>query len=409
MQRMQETQAHSQTLYEKEVRRARKEAFKASSNLVKMQEELKTTRNKFTLMREEAEEQKRKVAVREQEAFAAQYQLVGVQEELDNLKQQMKNLEEERDALKTSLKEEEVARIAAEGKIPLPKSEESDEFSSPKKSMRRESAKENIDPVETAAEYIVQLKAELKMEKKLRVRAMDTIDFMKIECQFGCCSCRVAEQQGKTYIHDSRFDEEISRMASKATKPKPPASRKPRVVSPEPVQAAATEEPLIEFSPATGTFRTVLSPIKRKEVCTPGSISQPLPTQLIDAVLGPTLAPFPLSASPSLLDLSTPTVSAATQSPPINAPPVTPAPLTRLITMTTTTIIPLAAGSPTVAPKSAISFPYSPGTSMTREEALEQIRKRRGRARSVVVGGSTPKRAPGLKRDISAPTGKPGS
>ena len=206
LQRTKETHTHAQALYEKEVRRARKEAFKSSSALVKTQEELKSARNRFTLMREEVEVQRRKVDTREQEAFAAQYQLAGLQEEVESLRQQKRIIEDERDALKTSLKEEEIARIAAEGKIALPVSREGEEFASPKKSRvvaRDDSFKENIDP--RGSDEHAELEAarnELRMERRLRQRMDDQIHFMKMECQFQCCSCRVAERQGVKFLHD---------------------------------------------------------------------------------------------------------------------------------------------------------------------------------------------------------------
>ncbi len=135
MHRLKETKEHSQGLYEKEVRRARKEAFKSSSALVKCQEELKSARNKYSIMREEVEELKKLLSTREQETFAAQYKLIGVQEELETVRHQINVVGEERDALKMSLKEEEVDRVAAEGKISLPPCQENDEFASPIKPM----------------------------------------------------------------------------------------------------------------------------------------------------------------------------------------------------------------------------------------------------------------------------------
>lgn len=214
LQRTKETHAHSQTLYEKEVRRARKEAFKASSATVKLQEELKTARNRFTLMREEAEAQRRKAEGRDQAVFSAEYLNVGLQEEIEKVKQQLKAAEDERDALRTSLKKEEVARIAAEGKIPLPVSKEQDEFSSPKKSAQRphrESLKENEDPM-AAEEFDEEagLREQLGIERRVRQRAEAQIDFMKMECQFRCCSCRIAESQGKDYIHDNSLAQQTS-------------------------------------------------------------------------------------------------------------------------------------------------------------------------------------------------------
>ncbi len=96
---MKETQTRSQALYDKEVRRARKEAFKSSSTVVKLQEELKGARNVLSVTRSDLDLHRVKVGKREQETFEAQYKLVGAQEELEKMRLQMKSVEEERDAL----------------------------------------------------------------------------------------------------------------------------------------------------------------------------------------------------------------------------------------------------------------------------------------------------------------------
>lgn len=455
MQRLKETQAHSQTLYEKEVRRARKEAFKSSSALVKLQEELKTTRNKFTLVREDVEIQRRKAENREQETFAAKYELVGVQEELEDARQQLKTVGEERDALKTSLKEEEVARVAAEGKIPLPSSTENDEFSSPRKS-RRESGKENVDPIvfEDEQEYVQEddelasLRAELKREKRWRTRAVELIDFMKVECQFNRCSCYITARQGNTCTHENNGAK--PELLAKATDTE---NRDPFDFLPTPTQkptkaASWTEhqegdhadsEPLIEFSPTTGTFRAVQSPVRDSpsELPTPSRLFSEEP-----ALLAPPLNPTALSASPSVLSLGEMTPKPApTQSPdlvelgidadgndgsnddiaihspppsvpstphnPIQHLPFRPQTISRIISNTITTTIPLVdpatpAGKMPFSPV-ANMLPYSPASTMTREQALEQIRQRRGRARSIAAGNGTPRKAMDVRRDISAP------
>src|ERR1700712_1877004 len=134
--RAKETHAHTQTLWEKEIRRARKENFKSQSTVVKLQEELKSARNSLKAAQADIEQEKERSLKREQEAFAARYQLVGVQEELAQMQEQIKLVEQERDALRTIAKNEEIARIAAEGRIPLPVSPQDDEFASPKKARK---------------------------------------------------------------------------------------------------------------------------------------------------------------------------------------------------------------------------------------------------------------------------------
>ncbi|KAL9597748.1 MAG: hypothetical protein Q9219_004942 [cf. Caloplaca sp. 3 TL-2023] len=413
------TQTHAQGVYEKEVRRARKEAFKSSSALVKLQEELKTTRNRYTLMREEVDVQKRKVENKEQETFAAQYQLVGIQEELETTRRTIKVVEEERDALKTNLKREEVARVAAEGKIALPPSQEPDEFSSPKK-RRRESKKENVDPAEadSAGGHLVEvLREELRVEKRMRLQSDDLIEFMKMECQFQCCSCRIAEEEGTQYIHDGRFQEKTGKTPRSVSKqvqtpqPQPmsplePSTSVPSSPAKAPSLQGQTTEMLINFSPSVGTFFKAPTPTS--------------PDLLLDLphLPPPNLSPSTASENPTHQPFTTTTTTTIhqpspqrPQQPPRILNPETPRPLPipprqaphtahptiRSVTFpgstTVTTTVPLA------------PIPVSPDRTISRDEALEQIRLRRGRAQSA-AGNGTPRRVlrgVAERRDLSAP------
>ncbi|KAL8715504.1 MAG: hypothetical protein Q9220_000839 [cf. Caloplaca sp. 1 TL-2023] len=405
-----ETQSHAQAVYEKEVRRARKEAFKSSSALVQLQEELKMTRNRYTLMREEVDVQKRKVDDREQETAASQNQVARLQEDLDRFKQQIKVVEEERDALKTNLQQEQVARIAAEGKIALPPSQEANESTSPKK-RRRESVKENMDPeaMDVEEEDIMQdLREELRVEKKLHTRAKDLIHFMKMECQFGCCPCRVADQERTRYVHDSSLDEKMEKVM--AAIPKPPTTEDASSIPlPEPSDTppssppkapssplGQTTEMLINFSPTAGTLYNFSSPQKERLHELP-----PLPPHPGTPTASPLTSPHPIQ-----IPLLPPPSASALIYPSPQTPRPLPLPPTatsipqsiRAITYpgTTTITVPLA------------PIPVSPDRTITRAEALEQIRQRRGRARSIAAGNGTPRKAlyAGAReerRDLSAP------
>ncbi|KAL8824830.1 MAG: hypothetical protein Q9191_004797 [Dirinaria sp. TL-2023a] len=454
LQRTKETHAHSQTLYEKEVRRARKEAFKSSSALVKLQEELKTARNKFTLMREEAEAQRRKVETREQETFAAQYQSAGLQEELEIIKRQLKTTEDERDAAKNGWKEEEAARIAAEGRIPLPASPEKDGLSSPKKiSVRksRESLKENLDPLdlmdlmEPEETEEDELRADLAWERKLRRRLEGQVHFMLMECQFKRCSCRIAEEKGVDFVHDGRFNEAIAAKkaaleASKAKRalehntvdtenmdPEAPQIDSP-TSKPETIQASPAQSPpsprqsvptdndppaqadpdpepeqpsdtLVRFSPTSGTFSTVQAPIPPSPSveASPNNLIPQTPTALLR--FSPQL---PLVV-PLNNEHQTSSSEESSHDPTTPRPllPVPPTMNSTFMSRTTTTTVPLAAIPPS---------PFTPNPTMSREEALEQIRQRRGRARSIAAGHGTPRKQmidlSSLRRDISAPAGR---
>lgn len=192
-------------VYKEDSRKIRKEAFKSSSMVLKLQEELKSTRNTIRITQTGYDMERRRVQQREQEAFEAQYQLVAVQQELEKLQAQLQIVEEEKDALKTSLKEEEVARIAAEGMIALPTTsqDEDDLMSSPR---RKSPSKRNASPFSDDKENagIVTKKMldskrfdeELARERKMRQHAEELAEFLRLECHFRCCPCRSSEHAG---------------------------------------------------------------------------------------------------------------------------------------------------------------------------------------------------------------------
>lgn len=199
--RAKETHAHTQALWEKEIRRARKENFKTQSSIVKIQEELKSARSSVKSLEESLEREKERTRVREQEAFTARYQIVGVQEQLEQALAQIKLVEQERDAFKTAAKNEEVARIAAEGRIPLPPVQDpNDEFASPpkkgmkKRKVSREAPRYSLSMVEIESSAATEMEIEeltlqVQWERQRAERAEDMIEFLKAECEMHCCAC----------------------------------------------------------------------------------------------------------------------------------------------------------------------------------------------------------------------------
>lgn len=494
IQRQKETSTHAQGLYEREIRKARKEAFKSSSAMVKLQEELQATRKSLRIAQSGLDAEKMKASKREQECFTAQYQLVGVQAELSKAEERIRVVEEERDALKTSLKEEEVARIAAEGRIALPvaSQDEDDEFTSPAQLPRKISPMEvSEDKENQLPQRAVQLKAlqqELQTERQLRASAEERLDFMRMECQFQCCSCRVAELQGSHYSHDSSLNDEIERIRRDIRALQPPINvREDIAMEDEPkikqepeddvpikeerpetpnvldqIQEPATEA--VAFDPTTGTFERVEPEAEAGEEAEqpakPDSSPWTPQEQQIQPVQ-PQDVPLPVSLRASQEPLD-PISEANTESSPIHvappaAPSTRPAPLTSIsgnahgtpsstpvkhITTTTTTKVPIHFTPPSAAhpsqpptPSTIAHFPISSSPSKSaivegdavlgdavidREAALEMIRQRRGRARSMAMGHATPRKqmlageggvggagamGPGLagRRDISAP------
>lgn len=131
---------------------------------------------------------------------------MGVQEELEQALERIKVIEQERDAFKTAAKNEEVARIAAEGRIPLPKNNNpNDEFASPvKKSQKKR--KISGDPRYSLSTFEIESSAAMEMEveeladqvqweKRRADRALEMVDFLEAECENSWCACGRKKQR----------------------------------------------------------------------------------------------------------------------------------------------------------------------------------------------------------------------
>ncbi|KMU72131.1 hypothetical protein CISG_00440 [Coccidioides immitis RMSCC 3703] len=92
---LKERQVHERTVFEKEVRKARKEAFRAGSALVKAQEELKFSRGEIKSLKEEVKLERDAKERAKQEAFERAYALAGLTEELETLKGKLRSAETE--------------------------------------------------------------------------------------------------------------------------------------------------------------------------------------------------------------------------------------------------------------------------------------------------------------------------
>jgi hypothetical protein len=406
-------------------------------------------------------------------------------EEVQTLSVKLGLVEGERDALKTSLKEEEVLRIAAEGQIPLPSAdrEETDEFASPVRSPRKprnisreDDDKENVSPKKNAVDLRF-VQQELAAERRARERAEEQIDFMKMECQFQCCSCRIAENTGKHYVHDNSLEAEMQRIKVSLPISTPPPSNhgdelmedvmikqesveNERPITPpeDVVVKTEAEEPetVVAFSPDTGTFRSVPSPMKSRPLTDLTTPAEPSPVvEMTDAPADnanmrnsvlPAEVSLPQSRPASRVDFVLPArreskavdinihEDAVDDSEDEDMSPPTPdreptGPATPYLTrtITTTTTIPLhfspatPAFKPGRGPMTPSTIAHAAANAQTpvlgelslnklgidREAALAAIRERRGRARSMAAGHGTPMKqmVEGAKdrRDISAP------
>ena len=335
---------------------------------------------------------------REQEAFAARYQLVGVQEELSQIQEKVKLVEQERDALRTIAKNEEIARIAAEGRIPLPAAPEDDEFASPKK------ARKSLDPVTVVSsaaseEELGDLRLRLQWEQQRANRAHDRVEFLELECRLNCCISRASR--------DPPIANEPSNKASKVGGSSTvfiPSEGVFRTISPAPEESPWIS-PVKKTAPQAAFVATAQSSEPRTFARTP-SCEPPAPAMqdintsllsLFDAPHSPTRTEDSESDNNTIIIPNTSKEEHA-------APNV----IKTFHTISTTTRIPLA-NPPDLTPQNTLPASLNPALSptMSREEALAMIRERRGRARSLAQGTLTPRKqmveGAGTRRDISAP------
>lgn len=358
--RAKETHAHTQALWEKEIRRARKENFKAQSTIVKLQEDLKNTRAATKLVEESLQHEKDRSSAREEqnreaentitklqddlrmvkaatkvvkdslreekdrsnareqqrlkaestitklqadlksaqamnklveqsleqerekgrardaELFEVKYQASSLQDQLEQALERLKLVEQERDAYKVAAKNEEVARLAAEGRIPLPAEQSDDEFASPPRKRRLASTIRCRDPrvslstmevVSSAASEleIEQLTEQLQWERQRADRAQEMIEFMQAECQMHCCPCSKSKRRTSMLAQQlPRATPERKRLSVEAAIPE-----EKRATSAEPLPSPVQQQELklgkvrkgarrsTVFYPQEGVFRTV--------------------------------------------------------------------------------------------------------------------------------------------------------
>ncbi|KAJ6160414.1 hypothetical protein N7470_003810 [Penicillium chermesinum] len=441
----------------KEIRKARKEAFRAGSTLVKLQEELKHAKSETKALKDEVAAERDSKDRAKQEAFERAYTLAGLTEELEVLKGKLKSMEAANHSSNLEvqaheIRKEDFGRISlAEGDLAFlmtprrPKRAAEDstpshvqdddvahEATPPKRQRLSEVtvvAEETDARTATTSgldsELIEELKDQLHSERRRREEAEEMIHFLNIECQFERCSCRIAESQGRRYIYDAdyyhKFQEpqieaqaaaeaEAARRDHAAARvdlhsshtpdaaPPLPTRKQPAEpnVKPEPTeppeQMPMPQEPLVTFSPETGTFKTFPSPLRdnvapRRTDSFASLERSPAPSQgdwRSSAASSRYIESFTPSAEPE----SSRVIHSFQQEHPVEEQVYASAPeevrATRYqmfrhedqLTRATTKRVPLRDNGDSQG--SSIIH----DTPINREEALAQIRARRGRARS---------------------------
>ncbi|KKK14863.1 hypothetical protein P175DRAFT_0491362 [Aspergillus ochraceoroseus IBT 24754] len=311
-----ERQAHERLVFEKEIRKSRKEAFRAGSALVKTQEDLKHARIEAKILKEEVQLERGAKEQAKQEAFERAYALAGLTEELEVLKGQLRSAEanthaDTLEAQAQQINKQDIGRMSlAEGDLALlltptprrPKRSAEDPNITPvaestdptcvQDTTPKRQRLSDITPQQGPREFVVpyqvhdlieDLRYDLDLERRLRLRAEDMVEYMKVECMFNRCTCRIreeienaalAKQQIHTIDHHECQDEmeghedESHNIASAETVTSVDDEAKVIETKQEEEGDGAEEkregegEPLITFSPVTGTFRTIPSPVR---------------------------------------------------------------------------------------------------------------------------------------------------
>ncbi|KAJ6043202.1 uncharacterized protein N7446_001398 [Penicillium canescens] len=232
-----ERQGHERSIFEKEIRKARKEAFRAGSTLVKLQEELKHSKSEVKALKDEVTAERESKEKAKQEAFERAYALAGLTEELEVLKGKLRSLETDNHSSNLEVRAHEIRRedfdrmSLAEGDLAflttprrpkrvaagsvrspaLEQEEDEAEATPPKRprlsdvAIKNERPASEAGPVEVDEDVLEEMKEDLVFERRRRVAAEEMVHFLNIECQFERCSCRIAESQGRRYIYDRDY------------------------------------------------------------------------------------------------------------------------------------------------------------------------------------------------------------
>lgn len=262
--------------YEKDRSQTRdQELFKARSTVTKLHEDLKTARGATKTAQESLLKEKEKTRAQEHEIFEAKYQVSNLQDQLEQAFERMKLVEQERDAYKTAAKNEEVARLAAEGRIPLPAEDSDNEFASPPRKRRIGSTIRCRDPrvslstMEVVSSASLELELEelseqVQWERQRADRAQEMIEFMQAECQMHCCPASKSKRRTSMLAMQlPRASPQKSRLSLEATIQEEKSAPTEHVPSPvhqqelKPAKMRKGARRSTVFLPKEGVFRTV--------------------------------------------------------------------------------------------------------------------------------------------------------
>jgi hypothetical protein len=272
------------------------------------------------------------------------------------------------------------------------------------------------------------MKMRLTWEQRRADRALDRIEFLELECRSNCCSSRglAVEQPAKISAIRIPLTNTVYVPAEGVFRTISPPLESPRIPSAQqmpPPQIIPTHEPLhYARTPSCEPPSQAVPPDMNTSLLSlldPQSRSTtPMDSNMPSTFSVPTIpGNYPTNPSPPPIHAhphpsSSPQTHSQVQShSPLHHVPSSPAlsehpgaepetyhSISRTTTITTTIPLAAPASEPSLSGMSTIS----------REQALAQIRERRGRARSL-ANGTTPKKpvvtTADSRRDISAPVG----
>lgn len=447
LQAAKDRQSNERSVFEKEIRKARKEAFRASSAVVKFQEDLKEARLEVRSLKDEVQAEREAKDQANQEAFERAYVLAGLTEESEVLKERLRAAETSNqshtlEARAHDMRKDDIGRLSlAEGDLAMlltptprrPKRSAEDSATSPMLHLTNDSSTQCTPPkrprlsdytpqqedpntakLDSQRDELEELKQLLDHERQRRIDAEEMVQFMQLECRFKRCSCRLAEEEANcnhaeatqvgtgnvTRIdhHAQAQDARLSGIQKARTHAPPPVKRSREATHVDSASKVeqneeSPEEEVVTFSPETGTFRTVSSPLKPRDE--PPAASRPVASgirQVEESIMH--AQPHPQEETPyehhhhqvrapSRSHRYTPSPSTALDQFPRESHRLSVEQSAEFEVDTSgypvTKRVPLRTEEPRLSNQSTVV----PGTPVSREQALAQIRARRGRATSM--------------------------
>lgn len=246
LQNEKDKRVRDQEAYTKEVKRCRKETYRAELGLVESREELKDVRNELKKCQAEVLHEKTEKEKSRQEAFERAYALAGVLEEVEQVKDRLKAAEKERDA---AIEEARACTVEKATMVDQVEAMQADQATAEQRSTQwlgnfeghtilrptvpasetkphvpLPSSKpllEAFDAIKfqldihdkkmhgleiTPEEEIGYLNMELRCARQKHKEDEDLIHFMHMQCQFKACPCRLAEEKGEKFVHDHAYE-----------------------------------------------------------------------------------------------------------------------------------------------------------------------------------------------------------